>query len=63
MCMLMRGNSFRHDARRLVGQRQKRLALGAMEMTTALFADEKNDKGEDKTQTDGEREWNDRHGG
>jgi hypothetical protein len=30
-------------------------------MTAALLAQEKNDEGENKAETDGEREWNDGH--
>jgi len=57
------GNHCSHDARRLIGERQKRLALGAVEMTAPVFADKEHDKGENETETDGERERYDRHGG
>lgn len=58
----VRGARCGHDSGRLIGERQERLALGAVEMTMSVFANEKYDKGENETEADGEREWNDRHG-
>jgi hypothetical protein len=47
----------------LVGQRQERLAFGAAEWVSRLFAKKKDDECKDQAEADGKREWNDGHDG
>ena len=53
----------RDDAQFFLREGQQRVALGAARIPAHLLAKEENHKGEDQTETDREREWNDRHVG
>lgn len=53
----------RHGARRLLGQRQERVTLGTAQAAAGVFAQEKDDEGEDQTEANRDGEWDDGHGG
>ena len=52
-----------HDARRFIGQRHKRVALGAGVTAARSFAQEKDHKRKHQTEADGESERDDGHDG
>ena len=50
------------ELRGFLCERQQRLSLGATKTLPGVFPQEKDDKGKDEAETDGQRERDDRHG-